>query len=49
MKQCKCGSYAINIERDSGENCEVCHYRIYHLRDLERLLIEFFFLRTYFV
>jgi len=23
MKQCECGSYAINIERLTGENCDV--------------------------
>lgn len=27
MKKCKCGSFAVNIERLTGENCDVCHYK----------------------
>lgn len=27
MKKCKCGSYAVNIERFTGDNCDVCHYK----------------------
>jgi len=27
MKQCACGSYAINIERLNGHSCDVCHYK----------------------
>lgn len=34
MKRCDCGSYAINIERLTGDRCDVCHYKY----DAERFI-----------
>lgn len=31
MERCRCGSYAVNIERNQGRtdpSCDVCHWRI---------------------
>lgn len=42
MKRCDCGSYAINIERLAGDNCDVCHYknRVVKLEEMLRFLVE---------
>jgi len=34
MDRCDCGSYAINIEKDTGNRCDVCHYKY----DAERFI-----------
>lgn len=42
MKRCECGSYAINIERLYGDNCDVCHYknRAIKLESMLRFLVD---------
>jgi len=40
--KCDCGSYAINIERLTGDNCDVCHYkkRVIKLEKMLRFLVD---------
>ena len=39
MKQCECGSYAMNIEGQNGTHCDVCHWRV--IAERLRAALEF--------